>query len=314
MGLELGPARNRYLVTRSGRFVGTRLSATALFFGPLVASPVVGVLGGVVGSALGIDAIIVVAILAAVLLFIGAVVAQWVFLLTGSSSVERASAAVRAGDTTTPLALCHRPLATVFRADVRTGALHVLGLCAQGNADFGEAADLFDRSSRMIPAMAAGKWQRHARVIILSHRAVALVALGRLDEADMIVRQASQLFPPRPPGALDVLTDDAAFGAIGVSKALRDIEQGRDPRALLTLASVAVLAARGMGREAAELIERERYSLNAGLLPRERALVARVEARAHRLLAGGPMRSVGIAPGGDPASDAWAERVFPSRD
>ena len=308
-----GAARNRYLVTPTGRFVGGRLRAAALFIGPIVASPVVGIVGVVVADAVGVAALGALAVLLAIVLLVGAIVAQWVFLLGGSSSVERASHALRAGDGATPLALCHVVLGRVFRADVRTGALHVLGLCAEGNGDFAEAADLFDRASRMIPAMAAGKWQRHARGIMLSHRAIALVATRRLDEADAVVREASRLFPWRPPGALDLFTDDAAFGAIGVSKALRDIEPGRDPRALLTLASAAVLAARGMAREAVELIDRERYALGAGLLPRERALVARIEAHAHGLFAGGPMRSVGIAPAQDPAGDAWAARVLPSR-
>jgi hypothetical protein len=307
--------RNRYLVTRSGTFVGDRTGASLAFFGPLVGSFVVGVVGGTIGGALNSGAIVALSVLLAIVLFFGAVIMQWVFLLGGASSVARASQAALAGDTQTPIDLCHKPLARVFRADVRTRALHVLGLCAEANGDFAEAADLFDRASKMIPALAAGKWQRHARVIMLSHRAVALVATQRLDEADMVVRTASQLFPPRAPGAFDALTDDAAFGAVGVAAALRDIEPGRDPRALLTLACAAVLAARGVGREAVELVERERYFLNAGLLPRERALVARIEARARGLLAGGPMRSPGVAPAQpvDPIGDAWAERILPSR-
>lgn len=306
--------RNRYLVTRSGRFVGTRAAAAATFFVPLLGAPVVGVIGAVVGSVIGSDALVALSLLLAFVLFFGVVALQWVFLLGGASAVQRASQTVAMGDTRSPIELCHKPLARVFRADVRTRAFFVLGMCAETNGDFAEAADLFDRASRMIPAMAAGKWQRHARVLMLSHRAIALVACRRLDEADLAVRTASQLFPPRPPGAFDAFTDDAAFGAAGISTALRDLEPGRDPRALLTLASVVVLAARGMGREAVELVDRERYFLNAGLLPRERALVARVESRARGLLAGGPMRSPGMAPPAvvDPASDAWAERVLPS--
>jgi Tetratricopeptide repeat len=303
--------RNRYLVTPSGRFVGDRTVPALIFVGLLVLAPLLGVLGATVGSLLDLGIVVALSLTLASLLFLGAVIAQWVFLLGGASSVARATQAVMAGDTVSPIALCQTPLGRVFRADVRTRALHALGLCAEANGDFAEAADLFERAMKMIPALAAGRYQRHARVLMLCHRALALVALRRLDEADLAVRQASLLFPPRAPGALDLLTDDAAFGALGVAGALRDIEQGRDPRALLTLASVVVLAARGMGREAVELVERERYFLNAGLLPRERALVTRVEGRAHRQLGAGPLRSAAVVAVADPASEAWADRVLP---
>lgn len=305
--------RNRYLVTTSGRFLGTRVAPAIGFFGTITCAVAVGGVGMAVGAALAIDAVVALSFLVAFLIFCGAVISQAVFLVGGQSSVARAAQAVLMGDTVTPIALCQKALGRVFRSDVRTRALFVLGLCAEGNGDFAESADLFDRSAQMIPAFAAGKYQRHARVLMLCHRAIALVATHREGEADVLVRQASQLFPPRAPGVLDVFADDVAFGGMGVSTALRDLEPGRDPRALLTLASVVVLAARGMGREAMDLIERERYFLNAGLLPRERALVARVEVRSHGLLGGGPMRSAGLALHGDPASDAWADRVLPAR-
>jgi hypothetical protein len=304
---------NKYLVTRSGRFVGTRTAASLTFFGPLVGSFVLGGVGIGVGSALDSGAIAALSMLLAFALFIGAVVSQWVFLIGGGNDAKRATEAIiMAGDGATAIALCHKPLGRVFRADVRTRALFVLGLVAESNCDFAEAADLFERASAMIPAFAAGKWQRHARVLILSHRALALVATGRLQEADAAVRMASALFPPRAPGAFDALTDDAAFGSIGVAAALRDLEPGRDPRALLTLASIVFLAAAGMGREAVELSQREAQGLTFALMPRERALVALVEARARGQLGGGPMRAPGAAPPNvDPASAAWAERVLP---
>lgn len=308
-------ARNRYLVNASGRFVGDRTVAAFVFFGPLVGSFVIGFVGTLVGQLTNIPAIAGLSVLVAVVLFFGAVVAQWVFLFGGSSSVAQGSSLAMSGNTQAAIPLLQKPLGRVFRADVRTRALYTLGLCAESHGDFAEAEDLFDRAAKMIPAMAAGKWQRHGRVMMGSHRAIALVALNRLDEADMLVRMASAQFPPRPPGALDVLSDDAAFGAVGISAALRDLEPGRDPRALLTLASVVVLAARGMAREAVELVERERYFLNAGLLPRERALVAHVENRSRGLLAGGPMRSPGMQQHQqvDPAGEAWAQKVLPSR-
>ncbi len=305
---------NRYLVTASGAHVGSRVFATIVILGGLLGSIVFGIAGATIGGLLDLPAVVALSIGLASIVFLASVVSQWVFLLTSSGNLTRAAQMYATGDPRGAVPLCHRPLRFVFRADIRTRALYILGLCAEVNGDFAEAADLFDRAQQMVPSMAAGKWQRHGRVLMFSHRAIALVATGQLDEADRLVRVASALFPPRPPGALDVLSDDAAFGAMGVSAALRDLEPGRDPRALLTLASITVLAARGMPREAVDLVERERYFLNAGLLPRGRAPGAHVEARVRGQLGGGPLRAAGMAlpQGADPASEAWAQRILPS--
>jgi hypothetical protein len=149
---------------------------------------------------------------------------------------------------------------------------------------------------------------------MLSHAAIGLVAIGRLGEADACVRAASALFPPvHAGGILDALGDDTALGHAGVAAALRDLEPGREPRALLTVASAVVLAARGHARDALDLVERERPSLNAGLLPREHALLANIEARSRALLSGGPMRSPGLASRGiEERAAAWAARVLPT--
>lgn len=305
---------NRYLVTRSGRFVGTRVPATLLFFAPVGLSFLVLVVGLAVSLGVDSGAVAALSVFVAVALFIAAVVSQWLFLWRGLKSVETATHAWLAGDFVSPIDLCHVPLGRVFRADVRTRALHVLGLVAEANGDFVEAADLFERASLMVPSFAQDKWQRHARVLMFSHRAIALVATSRLDEADACVRAASALFPPRAPGALDFLTNDEMFGAVGVSAAMRDLEPGRNARALLTFACVVTLSARGMVREAIDLVERERPILHAGLLPREQALVTRAEMHARGLLAGGPMRMPGVAPVlVHPDAEAWADRVLGSR-
>jgi tetratricopeptide (TPR) repeat protein len=231
-----------------------------------------------------------------------------VLLIRGSGAAARASAAWLAGDVASAVPLCQSALATVFRADVRARALHVLGLTAEANGDFLEAADLFARAEQTIPAMTAEKYKRHARALMLSHRALALTALGRLDEADFVARRVSAIYATPASTALDIFTDDAAFGSFGVGAAMRDLEPGRDPRALVALASAVVLSARGMPREAVDLLARERYVLQHGLLPREKALIASVELRAGTQLGGGPMRLPGAAAPLDP----WAERVLPA--
>lgn len=304
---------NRYLVTASGGRVGSRLLPAALLFGPMFGGPALGAVLVVLGAALDISILAVLGGLVGFGLFVGSAVAAWVFLLGGAKDISRGVEMWLAGDVTGPIPLCQRPLARVFRADVRMRAFYTLGLCAESNGDFAEAADLFLRAWDSVPAMAASRWKRRGQGMMLAHRSLALVALRRIDEADAAVRTASALFPPMPSnGLLDALGDDAGFGVVGVSAALRDLEPGRDPRALLTLATVVLLAARGMGRESLELIERERHLMMPGLLPRERALIEHVEARSRGLLGAGPMRSPGLAASAhDPRLSAWAERVLP---
>jgi hypothetical protein len=310
-GHALAPA-NRYLITASGRHVGSRALPAVALLGPLLGAPLLGAAVAILGGAFELPILSVLGVLGGLVLFTVGVVAAWASILGGGNDITRGAQMWLAGDAVGPIALCQKPLGRVFRADVRMRALYTLGLCAEANGDFAEAADLFQRALAIVPAMAASKWKRRGQCMMLAHRTLALVALGRLEEADAQVRLAASLFPPLPSGGvLDALTDDAAFGAMGVSAALRDLEPGRDPRALLSLASVVLMSARGMGRESLELIDRERYALTAGLLPREQALLAHVEARSRGLLGAGPMRSPGLAAGPEGAGAAWAERVLP---
>jgi hypothetical protein len=306
-------APNRYLVTRSGRFVGSRVPAILALAGPLLGGPLLGVVGVVVGSTLEAPLVAVLAVVLALALFFGGTVAAWVFLLRGGRDVARASQMWLAGDSS-GVVLCQWPLGIVFRADVRMRAFYTIGLIAEANGDFPEATDLFRRAYDVVPAVAAQKWKRRGQCMMLSHAAIGLVAIGRLDEADACVRAASSLFlPVQGGGILDALGDDTAFGPAGVTAALRDLEPGREPRVLLTVASAVVLTARGRARDALDLVERERAFLNAGLLPREHALLANIEARSRTLLAGGPMRSPGLASQGvEERAAAWAARVLPT--
>jgi len=305
--------RNRYLVTAAGRAVGSRSAAGAITLLPIVGGLIVGVVASW-SAPLESPVMFTLAVLFGIVAFIAGTVATWIFLLAGSKDMNAASQMWLAGDNNSPLPLCHRSLARVFRGDIRMRAFYMLGLCAEANGDFAEAQDLFRCAYEAIPAMAASKWKRRGQCLMLSHSAIALVAMGRFDEADAAARSASALFLPLPggPNLLEALTDDAAFGAVGISAALRDLEPGRDPRVLVALSSAVVLAGRGMAREALELVDRERYSLNAGLFPRERALLENIEARSRGLLAGGPMRSPGQASSAmSTAFAGWAARVLP---
>jgi hypothetical protein len=299
-------ATNRYLRSRLGVSVGGRGFAALVFFGPMIGGILASVLGGAIGSGAGA----ILALLGA-LSFVASIVGGWVFLLRGTGQVDRASHAAGAGDRATATALCLSALTTVFRADVRIRALYTLGLCAEANGDFTEALDLFTRSLGMIPVGATPVNQRRARTLIQSHRALALVALGQIAEADLAVREASAQFAGFGPSGFSLgFFDDSSMGALGVNAAVTKLEPYRDPRALLTLASALVLVSKNVPRDALDLLERERSWFGTGLMPRERVLVARIEARARAMLGGGPMRAPRApAEAADP-EDAWVERVL----
>jgi hypothetical protein len=293
--------RNRYLVTRSGGWVADRTKPFLYFLGPILVSPIL----LVAAAALEVGLL---AAFAFLLLILG-VVLGWVFLLKGGSGVKTAGEAWLAGDPARAIPLCQSALATVFRSDVRTKAFHILGLCAEANGDFHEALDLFDRVIGMVPAFGTATNKKRAQILVQSHRALCLVALGRIDDADAAVRVASMAFAaPTPQSALSsLLLDDEAFGTAGVNAALAQMEPGRDPRALLTLATVVLLAARGMAKEAIDIVARERMTVGRGLLPREIALLRSAETRARRALAGGVHR---VAEAPEEAVDPWAARVL----
>lgn len=308
-------AQNRYLVTPTGAFVGSRVPAALTLAVPLVLAMVL-CGGGVVVGGLGYQGLGVLLGLLGLLVMVVGVTLLWVILLRGSASARRAAEAWLVGDYATAIAAAQAPLRLAFRADVRTKALHVLGLCAEARSDFEEAADLFARSYAMVPAMAPAPRRRHVHVLALSHQAIALVAMGRLDEADHAVRTASAMYPRMNDRTFfDAINEDSAFGSVGMASTLASVEPGRDPRGLLGLSSALVLAARGWPREAFELLQREEGWLQRTLLPRERALVARVEELAHgAMTAGGPMRSASPPSAALSGPDAaWVDRVLPRR-
>jgi hypothetical protein len=293
-----------------------------LLVGMLAGPVVLCIAGGILESfAAGMFAL---ALVLSVFVFFGGIVMMWVFLLTGSKDADNAANLWFAGNLPAAIALAHRPLRRVFRADVRMKCLHVLGLCAEASGDFAEAEELFGMAFQAVPAMAAPTRKRHAHVLQLSHRAIALVALGRLPEADMLVRQASAMYPQmNRPGMMDAFTDDAnwGMGAVALNTALTTMEPGRDPRAMLALTSIVLLSATQRPREALDILDRERGSLVNGLLPRERELVAIAEGRARAMLGpGGPMRVADPRGARDAqyqgaamvqGDAAWARRILP---
>src|SRR5690242_7475577 len=109
--------RNRYLVTTTGRFVGTRALPSLFMLTGFAGGPALAVAGAALGMVLESPAVMIGSGLLGIGGFIATVVALWVFLLGGQRDVAHASKLWLAGDSTTPIPLCQRPLGRVFRAD-----------------------------------------------------------------------------------------------------------------------------------------------------------------------------------------------------
>jgi tetratricopeptide (TPR) repeat protein len=305
---------NRYLVTPSGRFVGTAKTAAWLTFVP-------GALA-VASIALGFAAIDKPPLaIAGILLFVLLAFASGGFnlwaVLANRAGVARAGRMWLAGDFASATALCHRALLCVFRRDVRAKALHVLGLIAEAQGAFEEAADLFARAYEELPNTAGPAQMRRARLLIRAHQALSLVALGRLGEADAALRDAWEQLPlERPNAGVIASALDRADRALRIEDDPFDLEPDRDPHAVISLARVVVLDAMGLPREAIRISEEQHAPLDRGLLPREKTLLLRVVRRAHVLVAAesgaGPHRVSALADDARTNDEVWAQRVMRS--
>jgi tetratricopeptide (TPR) repeat protein len=303
---------NRYLVSSSGRslrgarwVVGLWVIACVLLLPVIVGSALLW--DGAGGPALTGVGLAGVGLGVAMLLGLG--VAGAVALGRSEDATPHARRAWLAGDDVGAIAACHRALSFAPNRGVRAEALHVLGLCAEGRGDLAEAVDLYDLALAASRGMTP--WARpYLRLLVQSHRALALVGLGRVAEAEAAVRDASAIFATlRGPIAAMPIGSGGSGDARGVIAAIEELEPGRDPRALLALATAAVLLAARRSREAFEVVEREGLASAPGLLPRERQLGARLQLRARAELAPAavPLRAP-AAP--EDADAAWAAHLL----
>lgn len=310
-------AMNRYLVTASRQFVGSNGRLMLVWIGGTSGIVLLLCLGGALAAALQLHATAGLMALSAVAAVLGMVRLLFGNIQRAAHEVATAAGAWLAGADRDAVDRCQSVLKSCFRGDVRTKALHVLGLVAARRGDFTDAVDLEERALRAIPAGATTMWKHRARVLILSHRAVSLVAVGRVMDAAAALREANAAFSQS--GCLGTLDtrgmqfESHVFGMTSVNAAVRELEPGRNPGAVLALGNAVVLAARGMNGEAIAIVERERTTLAQYLLPHERALALRVEARCRAALGvamgGGPMRQPAVAPA-EGAAVEWAERVL----
>lgn len=268
-----------------------------LSFGPMLLAVSMGIGAGLVADAA--PALAVVLGLGAFAVFLGIVVLLWVWLLRAGRELEQATQAWVAGDEATMVRLARRALSTVFRADMRARAVHLLALAAEQRGDFTAAVDLFALAERALPAMAAPVRKRDARLTIGGHRALCLVATGAnataAGELDRLVAEYGQ---KGKSGLVDALTDDSTWGlgSISANDAMRKLDGGRDPRPLISLAFALLHHARGARQEVLRVLDAERALLDKGLLARELLLARRLHAAASG--------QDDDAPGADPWSDS----------
>lgn len=252
-----------------------------LSFGPMLLAVALWIVAGVVSE--DAPALAVVLGVLGFVLFLGIVILLWVWLLSAGRALERATQAWIAGDEATMIRVAQRVLRTVFRADMRARAVHILGLATEARGDFGAAADLFALAEQALPAMAAPVRKRDARLTIGGHQALCLVATGaKATAADRLDRLVAEYGQKGKSGLVDALTDDSAWGlgSISANDALRKLDGGRDPRPLISLGFALLHYARGNQAEALRILDAERALLERGLLPRELQLARRLHAAA----------------------------------
>lgn len=273
----------------------SRLATVLLSFAPLCLTILFGVLAAVVVETA--PPLTVVFAILAVISFVAWPILLWVWLLRGARRAEEATRAWYQGRYPEARTKATSALHTVMRADIRTRALHALGLAAEAEGAFEEAADRFQRALGAMPAFAAPVHKRKAQVVILAHRAFCLAILGRVPEAEALLMEANRLYGNQGRGAADMFLDDASWGMghASVNHAVMYLEAGREPRAVLALGWAMVFHRRGDGRALHDLCERERDLIAAALLPRERALLDRLRGDAMQRMAASPMRGAGLA-------------------
>ncbi|WP_394830406.1 hypothetical protein LVJ94_28265 [Pendulispora rubella] len=304
---------NRYLVTAGGRHVASRLApglmTAGVFIVPFVVAFIVGCIAGLLHStALGILA----AVLWLLLLLTGPGVIFW-SLARAKSQLSQGNAAWLRGDSLTSVRCAHFVLTWIFRSDLRTGALHLLGLTAEADGEFALAYELFSLAKDMTPAAISSRLRGKLHATLEAHTALTAAALGRADLAQAAIArgwyqvQLAQL----PPGALDFFLDDSALPVpkfISVASNIDIVETRRDPRGLLFLAGT-VAAFRNDERKVAAEVGARMHEWLGTLLPRE-ALLFRVTMGRALAEVAGPHRAL-PAPSleGDPMR-AWIERAL----
>jgi hypothetical protein len=168
---------------------------------------------------------------------------------------------------------------------VQGGHMHwatmlLLGRCAEAKGDFAEAAEIFDFASSSLGGPGMRVLRRQLAPFAAAHRAFALAAVGRLEEAD---------------AALAVTSDPIALPPT---------------KARVVRARALLLARRREHRALLDLLAAERMLVRNATAERDRELLRVLGALAQRALAGGT-RAPAHRHEVDPVFRPWIERVAP---
>lgn len=292
------------------RNVPSRAGAALLTFGGMLGLPALLTLLGGVLIGTPVEGVGVALILLACLVFFGTVVLAWIFIFSARSRIMRGQQSIYEGnfDAATKDALF--VVRTTFRSDYQMGALFVLAFAAERAGAFAEAAVLFRRAIAMMPAMAGAGPAKRARALLWAHAAMDHAASHDIAGANDALAKCHQQLASTAGQGFDLL-NDAAFGPIGVSSLLLDLENRRDPRPLAVVAQLLIGLKSGAFQQVLDLARAEYPTIQTGLAPNERALTDRIQSEAMRLLSGGgPHRAPGAMQPHDHSS-AWALAALP---
>jgi hypothetical protein len=283
--------QNRYLLGPDGQPVRqSRLVLVLLFGGTMLFFVILSI-----GIQLKALELLIGVCLGVIVLVMASVFAMELTRRRRFRDLDAATDALRANDIQSAVILSQRALAGPREWYMAVRSFYLLGHCAETNGHFAESDDLFGRAELPPSGEYSRKWHN---CLMLAHRAIALAGLRRLDEAELVIREAEALYPEHE-GALSVVYD-----AIWAPKAIFAVVEQCDPRVLLALASALVLVMRGRGKEALDVVERHRGAWMSTLFPREKALLANIEAHARRAF-GSPMREPGAV-----TRHPWAESIL----
>lgn len=306
--------RNPYLVSAGGSSVASRVFPTLSTFGAIL-----GPFGFVIVGAIFADLfvnhahqgdVIAASIAVALLGFVGGFAWIWVAIHRSATGLGEAEALALAGDPRAKT-IPHMTLARVFRNDLRLRALYVLGLLAERVGDFAEAADLFTRAGKAIPAGGMGtRAIKRAPLMCLGHAAFCNAAAGDLALSAVQLREAHVRIPSMyQAGVFDALFDDSAYmGSASLAGNLNKIEERRDPRAMVALAGALLAFKNGHFRECVDAASAEDGMLRQNLMPHEGELVEALKTDAIARLAGGEYRA-----GATTSLSPWAQKARGAR-
>jgi hypothetical protein len=233
----------------------------------------------------------------------------WAFIFKAQRQLREANDAWLAGDIARAESLAACVVGRVFRPDYHTGAVHMLGLCAEARAEWQDAIEHFKRAQGAAPLLTLPPAKSRARCLAGAHEVIALTALRRTGEARPLYVAACAMYTQSLAPLSPLASFDSAFGAASMHVVLSSIEPSRDPRAVLALAGIFLAHRDGAHRQAIDLVGVESQTLAMRLLPHERALLREIDQSSRRALEGIRGAAAAMEPV-DAASEQWVRAAL----